>query len=119
MISRINTRKQMPRFILVRSLLIFSLVGIITFSFSTTLMTGVVLLFIGFAYAMYYIMMISLSMEVIPEGRAGFFDGFVSLGSGIGAFLGPFLAFHINYVPMFIIAAVVFLAAFLTLKVFR
>ncbi len=115
----INTRKQMPRFILARSLLIFSLVGVILVSFSPTLMTGLILLFVGFAFAMYYIMMISLSMEVIPEGRAGLFDGFVSLGSALGAFLGPYLAFHLNYVPMFLIAAAVFFAAFLTLKIFR
>ena len=68
---------------------------------------------------MYYIMMLSLSMEVIPEGKAGFFDGMVSLGAAIGAFLGPFLAHNLNYVPTFIIAAVIFLVAFVTLKIFR
>ena len=60
---------------------------------------------------MYYIMMLSLSMEVIPAGKAGFFDGLVGLGAAIGAFLGPFLAFHLNYIPMFIITAVIFLVA--------
>ena len=61
-------------------------------------MTGILLIFIGFAYAMYYIMMLSLSMELIPEGKAGFFDGLVGLGAAIGAFLGPFLA--INYLEL-------------------
>ena len=41
---------------------------------------------------MYYIMMISLSMEIIPQGKAGLFDGMVGLGAAIGAFLGPYLA---------------------------
>ena len=68
-----DIRKQMPRFVLLRSLLIFTLVGVILFAFSPTIMTGVLLIFIGFAYAMYYIMMLSLSMEVIPEGKAGLF----------------------------------------------
>ena len=114
-----NIRKQMPRFVLLRSLLIFMLVGVIWFAFSPAIMTGILLMFIGFAYAMYYIMMLSLSMEVIPAGKAGFFDGLVGLGAAIGAFLGPFLAFHLNYVPMFVITAVIFLAAFITLKLFR
>ena len=114
-----NIRKQMPRFVLLRSLLIFVLVGVIRFAFSPTIMTGILLIFIGFAYAMYYIMMLSLSMEVIPQGKAGFFDGLVGLGAAIGAFLGPFLAFHLNYTPMFVITAVIFLVAFLTLKLFR
>jgi MFS family permease len=67
---------------------------------------------------MYYILMLSLSMEVIPEGKAGFFDGLVGLGAAIGAFLGPFLASSLSFVIMFAIAAVVFLVAFITLKLF-
>ena len=68
-------------------------------------MTGIFLVFLGFAYAMYYIMMISLSMELIPQGKAGFFDGLVGLGAAVGSFLGPFLAAYLNYLPTFLIAA--------------
>jgi len=114
-----DIRKQMPHFILLRSLLVFSLVGVVMFSISQTFMTFLLLVFLGFAYAMYWIMMLSLSMEVIPEGKAGLFDGFVSLGAALGAFLGPYLAFQLSYVNMFLITAVIFLAAFLTLKLFR
>jgi MFS family permease len=113
-----DIRKQMPRFVLFRSLLIFLLVGFIQFAFFRSIMTGLLLVFIGFAYAMYYIMMLSLSMELIPEGKTGFFDGLVGLGAAIGAFLGPFLAVNLNYLPTFLIAAVVFLIAFITLKLF-
>jgi MFS family permease len=113
-----DIRKQMPRFVLFRSLLIFALVGFIQFAFSPSIMTGILLVFIGFAYAMYYIMMLSLSMELIPEGKTGFFDGLVGLGAAIGAFLGPFLAEHLNYLPTFLIAAVVFFFAFIALKLF-
>ncbi len=113
-----DIRKQMPRFVLFRSLLIFALVGVIQFAFSPSIMTGILLIFIGFAYAMYYIMMLSLSMELIPEGKTGFFDGLVGLGAAVGSFLGPFLATHLNYLPTFLIAAVVFLIAFIALKLF-
>jgi len=113
-----DIRKQMPRFVLFRSLLIFMLVGVIWFAFSPAIMTGILLIFIGFAYAMYYIMMLSLSMELIPAGKTGFFDGLVGLGAAIGAFLGPFLAEHLNYLPAFLVAAVIFLVAFITLKLF-
>ena len=113
-----DIRKQMPRFVLFRSLLIFALVGFIQFAFSPTIITGILLVFIGFAYAMYYIMMLSLSMELIPEGKTGFFDGLVGLGAAVGSFLGPFLATHLNYLPTFLVAAVVFLIAFIALKLF-
>jgi MFS family permease len=111
-----NIRKQMPRFVLFRSLLIFLLIGIIQLAFSPTIMTCVLLLFIGFAYAMYYIMMLSLSMELIPEGKSGFFDGLVGLGAAVGSFLGPFLATNFSFVLTFLVAAVVFFVAFLALK---
>ena len=121
-----NIRKQMPRFILLRSLLIFSLVGVILLALVPSILTCILLVCIGFAYAMYYIMMLSLSMEIIPEGKAGFFDGMVGLGAAIGAFLGPFLASrftylpnNFNYIPTFLITAVLFLVAFIALKTFR
>ena len=113
-----DLRKQMPRFVLFRGLLIFLFVGVIELAFSPTIMTGILLVFIGFAYAMYYIMMISLSMELIPEGKSGFFDGFVGLGAAIGSFLGPFLAQRLSFAPTFVIAGVAFFIAFLILKIF-
>ena len=66
---------------------------------------------------MYYIMMLSLSMEIIPEGKSGFFDGLVGLGAAVGSFFGPFLAVHLNYLPTFLIAAAFFFVAFIILKV--
>jgi len=120
-----NLRKQMPRFVLIRCLLIFAFVGVIQFAFSPTIMTGVLLVFLGFSYAIYYIMMISLSMELIPQGKSGFFDGLVGLGAAVGSFLGPFLCnlfLHMgvtqNFLPTFLIAGVIFFVAFLILKIF-
>jgi MFS family permease len=113
-----NLRKQMPRYVLFRSLLIFLLVGAIQLAISPTITTGIFLVFLGFAYAMYYIMMISLSMELIPQGKTGFFDGLVGLGAAVGSFLGPYLAENLSYVPTFLIAAFAFFCAFLILKIF-
>jgi MFS family permease len=113
-----DLRKQMPRYVLLRSLIIFGVIGVIELALFPTIMVGVLLVCMGFAYAMYYIMMLSLSMELIPEGKSGVFDGLVSLGAAAGSFLGPFLASNLNYVPTFAIAAVVFLFAFITLKIY-
>jgi MFS family permease len=114
-----DIKKQMPRFILIRSLLVFALAGVVSLAVAPTLLTCVILVCLGFAYGMYYIMMISLSMEIIPQGKAGLFDGMVSLGAGIGAFMGPFIAQNMNYIPTFIITAVLFLAAYAALKILR
>jgi MFS family permease len=122
----IDIRKNMPRFILLRSLLVFILVGVVSFAIAPTILTCMILVCLGFVYSIYYIMMLSLSMEIIPEGKAGFFDGMVGLGAAVGAFMGPFLANYFRYlpdqfvyVPIFIITAVLFLIAFITIKALR
>jgi MFS family permease len=58
-------------------------------------------------------------MEIIPEGKAGFFDGMVGLGAAVGAFLGPYLAINLSFFWMFLITAVIFLVAYLGLKLSR
>ncbi|MCW3983751.1 MAG: MFS transporter [Candidatus Bathyarchaeota archaeon] len=112
-----DLRKQLPRFVLFRSVLILALIGVIEFAFFPTLSTGLILIFLGFAFGMYYIMMISLSMELIPEGKSGLFDGLVGLGTGIGAFFGPYISAQLSYLSTFLIAASAFFLAFLILKV--
>lgn len=113
-----DLRKQMPRFVLVRGLLIFGLVGAVQLAIAPTIITGLILVLLGFVYGMYHIMMLSLSMELIPQGKSGSFDGLIGLGAGVGSFLGPFLASNLNYLPTFVIAAVAFLLAFIILRFF-
>ncbi len=122
----IDIRKQMPRLIFLRSILVFALVGVVSFAIAPTIMTCFLLVCLGFVYAMYYIMMLSLSMEIIPEGKAGLFDGMVGLGAAVGAFLGPYLVNvfaylpgEMFYVPIFVITAVLFLVAFIAIKIRR
>jgi MFS family permease len=111
-----DIRKQMPRFILTRSLLVFALTAVVMYMIMPTVLTCVILVCLGFAYAMYYIMMISLSMEIIPEGKAGLFDGMVNLGAAIGALAGPLIAEYLSYDLVFFITAVLFLVAFFIIK---
>jgi MFS family permease len=113
----IDAKKQMRRVVLMRSLLVFLLVTVIQFAFSPTVVAGAILVFLGFAYALYYILMISLSMELIPAGRTGLFDVLVGLGAATGSFLGPFLATLLGFLPLFAIAGAIFLFAFVVLKI--
>jgi MFS family permease len=119
----IDIRKNMPRFILFRSISVFALAGVISFAIFPTILTYLILLFFGFAFAMYFIMMLSLSMEIIPHGKSGLFDGMVALGAAVGAFIGPFLANYFTflpdqlvYVPIFLITAILFLFSYIVLN---
>ena len=113
----IDAKKQMRRVVLMRGLLVFLLVGVVQFAFSPTILAGAILVFLGFAYALYYVLMLSLSMELIPAGRTGLFDVLVGLGGAIGSFLGPFLAQVLGYLPLFAIAGAIFLVAYVVLKI--
>jgi len=114
----VDATKQMQRIVLLRGILVFLLVGVVQLVFFPTVMAGLILCLMGFAYAVYYILMISLSMELIPAGKTGLFDVLVGIGGATGSFLGPYLAQMLGYLPQFLIAGVVFLAAFVILKLF-
>jgi len=116
--ASLNAKTQMRRVVLLRAFLVFLLVGVVQFAFSPSLLAGLILVMLGFAYALYYILMISLSMELIPQGRTGLFDVLTGLGGAVGSFLGPYLAHLFGYLPQFLIAGAVFFVAFLVLKIF-
>jgi MFS family permease len=113
-----DAKKQMQRIVLLRSILVILLVCVVNFVFYPAASAGLVLVLLGFAYAVYYILMISLSMELIPAGKTGLFDVLVGIGGATGSFLGPYLAQVLGYLPQFLIAGFVFLIAFLVLRIF-
>jgi len=113
-----DAKKQMQRIVLLRSILVILLVCVVHFAFYPAASAGLVLVLLGFAYAVYYILMISLSMELIPAGKTGLFDVLVGIGGATGSFLGPYLAQVLGYLPQFLIAGFVFLIAFFVLRIF-
>ena len=113
-----DSKTQIRRIVLLRGALIFLLVAAIEIAFATTFSAALFMVLFNFAYAVYYILTISLSMELIPEGKVGIFDVLVGLGAASGSFLGPFLAQMLGFLPQFLIASAIFFLAFAILKIF-
>ena len=111
-------KTHMRRIVLLRSVLVLSLVTVVQFAFFPTLLAAVFLVSMGFAYAFYHILTLSLSMELIPAGRAGLFDVLVSLGAAFGSFLGPLIAHMLGFLLQFLVASAFFFLAYLILKFF-
>lgn len=111
-----DVRKQMPRYVLIRGLVLFALIGAVQLVIAPTLVTFLALVLLGFSFAVYFILMISLSMELIPAGKSGLFDALIGLGTGCGSFLGPYLASAYSFMPTYFVAAILFVFAFLTIK---
>jgi len=116
-----NSRTQMIRIVFFRSALVFLLVAVVSsvfFAPYVTLLSEIILVLLGFAYAVYFILTLSLSMELIPPGKNATFDVLVGIGAAAGSFLGPFLADAWGFLPEILVAGVLFFIAYLILKIF-
>lgn len=92
-------------------------VGIIPFS-GALVLSIIVLAVMGFVYASYSVAVLSLSMEVIPQGKVGLLTALVGIGSGIGCFVGPIIADSLGFQYMFIISASCSFLGFVAFKKF-
>jgi MFS family permease len=113
-----NAKTQMRRVVLFRSVLIFSLVAVVDLVASPTVFAGIILVALGFAYAVYYILTLALSMELVPQGKNAVFDVLVGLGAATGSFLGPYFAGLFGFIPTFLLAGGLFFLAFLIIWLF-
>jgi MFS family permease len=111
-------KARVQRIVLFRSALVFLLVALVQIALYPTVAATIILILMGFAYALYYVFTLSLSMELIPAGRTGLFDVLVSAGGAFGSFLGPFLAQMFGFLPQFLIASAFFFLAYVIFKVF-
>jgi hypothetical protein len=77
-----------------------------------------ILILSGFTYAFYLVDILSLSMELIPKGKAGLFDVLVGVGGASGSFIGPFLAQTYNFEFVFLVSGILFLLSYAAFRVF-
>ena len=113
-----DAKKRISRMILLRGVFVFLIVGVVGLSFYSLAMAGIMLVGMGFTFAVYSILMLCNSMSLVPEGKSGIIDVLTGLGAATGAFLGPYFAEIIGYLPAFLIAGLLFFVAFVLLQVF-
>lgn len=111
-------KSRVARIVLLRSVLAFLLMAILqTSTYSVVLVTSILIL-MGFAYALFLVYALSLSMELIPAGRAGLFNVLVGVGGACGSFIGPYIAQTFSFFSIFVTAGIIFLITYVTFKVF-
>jgi len=111
-------KSRVARIVLLRSVLAFLLMAILqTSTYSVVLATSILML-MGFAYALFLVYTLSLSMELIPAGRAGLFNVLVGVGGACGSFIGPYIAQTFSFFFIFVTAGIIFLITYVTFKVF-
>ena len=104
--------------IFARCLLTFALIAALLKSSFNVFLTVGVLLLMGLLFAAYMVRVESLFMELIPAGKAGLINVLAGIGAAFGSFVGPFIAQALGFLQVFVVAGVIFLAAFVSFKLF-
>jgi MFS family permease len=104
---------------LVRAALSLLLVStVVWFSAFTLTLATIALMVMGVAYGFFLISTLSLSMELIPEGKAGVFNALIGLGGALGCFLGTYTAENYGFPTLFLIASLGFLLSYAAFKTY-
>ncbi|MBX5327587.1 MAG: MFS transporter [Candidatus Bathyarchaeia archaeon] len=117
--QQFNVRTVVKRANLVRAVLPLLLVAAeVWFSVFTLALATVVLMIMGIAYGFFLISTLSLSMELIPEGKTGVFNALVGLGGALGCFLGTYVAENYGFQTLFMATSAVFFLSYMVFKAF-
>jgi MFS family permease len=111
-------RSHIGKTVIFRSVLAFLLVAVTRMPAYNAVLAAVILILMGFAYAFFLVFTLSLSMELIPAGKAGLFNVLVGIGSACGSFIGPFLAQTHGFMSVFLTAGIIFFLAYVSFKIF-
>jgi MFS family permease len=105
--------------VLGRSVLAFALLAALNMSSLNVLFATVVLTIMGFLFAVFMVHILSLSMELIPAGKAGLINVLIGVGGAFGSFVGPSIAsLAVGFAGVFVVAGVIFFVAFVFFRVF-
>ncbi len=110
-------KSQIGKAVISRSLLAFLLVAVTPIPAYNAVLTATVMILMGFAYSFFLVFTLSLSMEIIPAGKAGLFNVLVGIGTAFGSFLGPFMAQTSGFISTFLITGAIFFLAYIAFKV--
>ncbi|MDH5390757.1 MAG: MFS transporter [Candidatus Bathyarchaeota archaeon] len=111
-------KSRISRIVIFRSMLAFLLLAVTGMSAYGIALAAVILTLMGFVYALFLVLMLSLSMELIPIGKAGLFNALVGIGGACGSFIGPFFAQTLGFTYVFLTAGIILFLAYVALKIF-
>ena len=117
--EQLNGRSVVKRANLVRGLLSLLLISsAVWISVFTLSLAVLVLVVMGLVFGFFWISALSLSMELIPEGKAGVFNALVGLGGALGCFLGTFVAEGYGFPVLFVMVSLGFFLSYVAFKTY-
>ena len=106
------------KIVMFRSLLAFLLIAGLEMPSYNVILATTILVLLGFANAMFLVYALSLSMELIPAGKAGTFNVLIGVGGAFGSFVGPLIAQTFGFLHVFAAAGIIFCLAYAAFKFF-
>lgn len=97
---------------------LFLIPTIVWFSVLTLTLTVMALMVMGVTYGFFLISTLSLSMELVPEGKAGMFNAFLGLGGVLGCYLGTYTAANYGFLTLFIVASIGSFLSYIAFKTY-
>jgi MFS family permease len=115
--------KSLQRIVLFRGLFAFIFIAALSLSAaSSVVLATVILILMGFLFAVFMVSTLSLSMELIPARKSGLFNVLIGVGGAFGSFIGPFIAQTfgglLGFFIVFVTAGTIFLVAYVFFRVF-
>jgi len=117
--GRLGNKTAVVSVAVIRSILTVCLVSVVLmFSMLTLSLSMAILVLMGLTYAFFVISTISLSMELVPAGKAGIYNALIGLGTVLGCFVGPFVAQQYGFTALFLSSSLLFASSFVMFKMF-
>jgi MFS family permease len=114
-----SEKRTVTRIALTRGLLALGLITVALYVSTLTTALGIVIVVaMGFAYALFYASTLSISMEVLPQGKAGLFNVLVGVGGAIGCLIGPVVANTFGFLYVFLASGAIFLLSHIAFRIF-
>ena len=117
--TRATKESNIGKTVLLRSMLAFLFVAATQKLAYSAVLAVIILVLMGVAYAYFLVYTLSLSMELIPLGKAGMFNALLGIGGASGSFIGPFLAQALGFMYVFVVAGIIFFLAYIAFQIFK
>jgi MFS family permease len=113
-----TSKNQIGKIVAFRGILTLLLIALTQTQVYSVIFAAAILILMGFAYAIFLSSSLSLSMEIIPAGKAGLFYVLLGIGGASGSFLGPLIAQTLGFTSVFLLTSTIFFFAYATFKLF-
>ena len=116
--EQLTEKTHVHKIVLARSALTILLIPVLYLPTGNIVLATLILTLMGFAYAMFLVRTLSLSMELIPAGKAGLFNVLTGVGGACGSFIGPYIAQTLGFTYVFVMASALFLLSYVAFEIF-